>query len=82
MCNLNQAELGGDKAKRLGREHNVTPHFTLQKLLQTANDANRIGNSGRSERFLQHVESLEKEYWEKNNIVPGMTDSAINLSFD
>jgi hypothetical protein len=39
ICDLNPTELVGAKIKRIGRECNVTADLSVQKLLQTTNDA-------------------------------------------
>jgi hypothetical protein len=83
MCDPNPIELAWDKIKRTVREHNVTADLSLQKLLQTALDAIAQVNQEDWVGFCQHVESLEKQYWEMDGIVPDVTDSfVINLGSD
>jgi hypothetical protein len=52
--------------------------LSLQKLLQTAHDAIGQVNQEDWEGFCQHVESLEKQNWEMDGIVPDVIDSIVN----
>jgi hypothetical protein len=70
MCDLNAIELAWAKIKRIVTEHNVTADLSLKKLLQTAHDAIGQVNQEDWEGFCQHIESLEKQYWEMDDIVP------------
>jgi hypothetical protein len=61
----------------------VTADLSLQKLLQTAHDAIGQVNQEDWKGFCRHVESLEKQYWEMDGIVPDVIDSiVINLGSD
>jgi hypothetical protein len=83
MCDLNPTELAWAKIKRKVWEHNVTADLSLQKLLQTAHDAIGQVNQEDWEGFCRHVQSLEKQYWEMDSIVPDVIDSiVINLGSD
>jgi hypothetical protein len=70
MCNLNPIELTRAIIKRIVREHSVTVDLSLQKLLQMTNDAIGQVTQENWKGFCQHVESVEKQYWEKGGIVP------------
>jgi hypothetical protein len=81
MCDLNLIELAWAKMKRSVRENNVTGDLSLQKLLVTEGAVALVIKED-WEGFCRHMETVEKQYFEKDGIVSEVIDGIviINLS--
>lgn len=77
MCELNAIELAWAKVKRLVRETNITADLSLTKLREVTENAMASVTTQDWEGYDLHVQSIEKQYWEKDALLEETVDRII-----
>lgn len=83
MCDLSPIELIWAQAKRKLREQNITGDLCLKKLENATKEVFTQISKEAWESCCNHIEKLEKEYWDKDGIMENtMEQFVINLDED